>query len=220
MNDPQAAAAELERCVKEFGFLGSLIANNIGGHFYDDERFWPVFKKAEDLDVPIYLHPTLPANMEYFKGNFSQPAAFGMAANGFGWHAEVGLHVLRLFASGLFDKYPKLKIIIGHMGEYLPFQLERIITSSVPWHSWKRDLRQVWNENIWITTSGMFSVDPMACVLRAVKLDRILYSVDYPFYSSTVGLEFLKELKNSGLVNEEELNAIVYGNAQKLFGLK
>lgn len=222
MGDPEEAVKELERCVKVFGFLGALVGNNHDGRFYDHESFWPIFAKAEELDVPFYIHPSLPtpeALQSYYSGNFAFPAAFGMAANAWSWHTENALHILRLFAAGLFDRHPKLKVIIGHMGEMLPFQLERVIHASAPWGDMKRNLREVWNENIWITTSGMFAVAPMACVLRATKLDHILFSVDYPFFPSSRGLKFLEELKESGLVNDDELAAITYQNAAKLFKL-
>ncbi|MCJ1394528.1 hypothetical protein MMC18_007407 [Xylographa bjoerkii] len=95
--------------------------------------------------------------MKYYKGNFPDPAAFGMAAYGWAWHTEVGLHVIRLVSTGLFDRYPKFKIVIGHMGEMLPFQLDHVIESSRPWVKLQKGLKEVWDENIWITTSGMFS---------------------------------------------------------------
>ena len=222
MGEPKIAAAELERCIKEFHFVGALIGNNVTGRFFDDEFFWPVFETAQKLDVPIYLHPTLPTPqaMKYYQGNFSHAAAFGMAANGWAWHSEVGLHILRLVNAGLFDRYPSLKLVIGHMGEMLPFQLDRIIESSQPWANLKRGLKEVWNENIWITTSGMFSVDPMACVLRVTNVDHIMYSVDYPFYTSMHGLKFMQDLEKSGLVNEEEFRKISYENAEKLLRVK
>lgn len=114
MQDPQAAVAELDRTVKELHFVGALLNNHTeDGSMYDDPKFWPVFERAVQLDVPIYIHPTYPAdNMEsHYKGSFSPMAATMMSTAGFGWHSETGLHVLRLFASGLFDRHPKLKLV-------------------------------------------------------------------------------------------------------------
>lgn len=114
MQDPAAAVAELDRTVKDLGFVGALINNHTeDGSTYDDPRFWPVFARAVELDVPVYIHPTYPAeNMEsHYTGSFPPAAAIMMSTAGFGWHSETGLHVLRLFASGLFDKYPTLKIV-------------------------------------------------------------------------------------------------------------
>ncbi|GAB7346804.1 hypothetical protein MBLNU459_g1902t1 [Dothideomycetes sp. NU459] len=224
MSSPGAAADELERCVSTHGFVGALINNHVQGAFYDDTAFWPVFARAEQLGVPVYIHPTFAADewMPHYGGNFPDAAARMMSIAGWGWHSETGLHVLRLWASGLFDKHPKLKIIIGHMGELLPFQLDRIVSSSdKAWgvHN-KRGLRTVWNENFWITTSGMFSLAPLSCLLKTTTIDRILYSVDYPFSTNETGLKFVEEMERSGMVSKEELDAICYGNAEKLLGVK
>jgi len=147
MQDPQAAAQELERAVTSLGFLGALINNTCeDGSMYDDEKYWPVFERATELDVPVYIHPSYPPdNMtSHYKGNFAPMAAIMMSTAGFGWHAECGLQVLRLFASGLFDRFPKLKLVIGHMGELLPYTLDRTIHTSRHWGKMERDLRTVW----------------------------------------------------------------------------
>ena len=122
MSDPTAASDELTRCIKELNFVGALVPNHTNGRYYDDAYFWPVFGRAERLNVPIYLHPTSPPpGLEpHYEGNYAHSTANVLGSYGFGWHSETGLHVLRLFASGLFDKYPRLQIIIGHMGEMLP----------------------------------------------------------------------------------------------------
>lgn len=138
---------------------------------------------------------------------------------GWGWHSETGLRVLRLWASGLFDDHPSLKLIIRHMGEMLPFQLDRIFPMSARWASNKRDLKTVWNENFWITTSGMFSLAPMPCLLKMCKIDRILYSVDYPFSTNEKGLRFVEELEKSGMLGHEDLTAICSGHVERLLKL-
>ncbi|TIA66622.1 hypothetical protein D6C76_09170 [Aureobasidium pullulans] len=222
MASPSAAASELERCVKQHKFVGALINNHCNGIFYDGKSFRPVFAKAEELDVPIYIHPTFAADewMPHYRGNFGEKAAIMMSIAGWGWHSETGLHVLRLWASGLFDEYPKLKIIIGHMGEMLPYQLDRIISTSASWApDNKRGLEQVWKENFWITTSGMFSLAPLSCLLRMCERDRILYSVDYPFSGNEKGLQFIQEVEASGMVSKEELEMICFKNAEKLLGV-
>ncbi|KAF7596846.1 hypothetical protein BBP40_012446 [Aspergillus hancockii] len=222
MGEPAAAVQELERCVTELGFVGALVENHLEGHFYDDERFWPVFEKAQDLDVPIYIHPTLASDsmMEHYKGNYDDSVALALSAFGWAWHTETGLHILRLFASGLFDRFPKLKIIIGHMGEMLPFQIERIFPISERWGHRERDLRTVWRENIWITTSGMFSLAPLACLLQTTTVDRVLYSVDYPFSTNEKGLAFFEEIEKSGLITGQDLELFAYKNAEGLLGVK
>lgn len=225
MRDPPAAAIELRRCVKELGFVGCLIDNHLeDGTFYDGERFWPVFAEAEALDVPVYLHPTFPSEEQHRRhaGNYDSTAQFMMGIAGWAWHAETGLHVIRLFAAGVFDKFPRLKLVIGHMGELLPFQLERIIAvaSRGVFGKRTRSFGEVWQENIWITTSGMFSVNPLACVLRNTNKQHIMYSVDYPFSSNVTGLAFMEELGKSGLVTDEELAMIAHQNAEALLKVK
>ncbi|KFY43826.1 hypothetical protein V494_01790 [Pseudogymnoascus sp. VKM F-4513 (FW-928)] len=221
MLDPPAAAAELSRCVRDLGFVGALVDNHADGQFYDSERFWPVFEKAQELEVPIYIHPTYADEgmLERHKGNYDDAIAVALSAYGWGWHADTGLHILRLFASGLFDRFPRLKIVIGHMGELLPFQLERVIAISDRFGK-QRGLREVWDANIWVTTSGMFALAPLACLLATTKIERVLYSVDYPFSSNEKGLDFFKEIEKSGLIKGEDLEKFAFRNAQDLLGVK
>lgn len=222
MSEPEKCARELERTVNELGFVGAMIDNHVHGKYYDGPEYDVFWKKAEELDVAIYLHPTWPSDnmsMQY-SGNFTDGAKRSLGASGWGWHTETGLHVLRLYASGLFDKFPKLKIIIGHFGEMLPFQLERICNLSVRWGDQKRKLKQVWNENIWITTSGVWSLDPLRCVLGNTKIDHILFSIDYPFEKNENGLKWMEELEQSGLVTQEQLEMIAYKNTENLLKIK
>ena len=223
MADPSAAAVELEYCIKELGFVGTLIPNHAAGAYYDSEEYFPFWEKAQELDTPVYLHPTPPSpgQKQYFQGNYPPELAQIMSMQVWGWHADVAVHVLRLYASGLFDRLPRLRIVIGHMGEMLPFMIERIqVRMTSNWGSHKRGFLTVWAENFWVTTSGMWYLGPMACLLRAVKIDRILYSVDYPLESNLDGSQFIRDLQNSGLVTEEELEMIAYKNAEKLLGVK
>lgn len=150
MSDPEECASELERTVRELKFRGAMIDNHVHGKYYDGHEYDIFWRKAEELDVPIYLHPTWPSdNMNpHYEGNFPDGARRSMGASGWGWHTETGLHVLRLFAAGVFDRCPKLKLIIGHFGEMLPFQLQRICNLSVRWGNNKRKLKEVWDENI------------------------------------------------------------------------
>lgn len=227
MAEPEAASQEFRRCVNELGFVGALIDNNCEGRFYDDPFFWPVFATAQELDVPIYLHPSYNEQTKplLYDGNYPEAIAQTLSMYAWGWHSENAMHIIRLFAAGVFDRFPRLKIILGHMGEMLPFQLDRIIRiTSQQWPlagvKLERHLRQVWDENIWITTSGMFALAPMATVLRQCKPDRILYSVDYPFTKNEWGLQFLKDLRDDGMITDEILQGIAYKNAAKLLGIK
>ncbi|KAI9737654.1 MAG: hypothetical protein M1818_005658 [Claussenomyces sp. TS43310] len=222
MGEPVAAAAELARCVNHHGFVGTLIDNHLEGQFYDDERFWPVFDQAQELDVPVYIHPTFATDdmLQHYKGNYGDDVATMLSAFGWGWHVDTGLHILRLYASGLFDRFPKLKIIIGHMGELLPFQLARIFPQSARWGKHERSLKEVWESNIWVTTSGMFSLASLACLLETTSIDHVLYSVDYPFSTNERGKEFIVEIQKSGLIKDGELEMFAFKNAEKLLHVK
>ncbi|KAK2026460.1 amidohydrolase [Colletotrichum zoysiae] len=147
-------------------------------------------------------------------------AADSLGSSGFGWHQETGLAVLRLFAAGLFDAVPGVKIIIGHFGEMLPFMMERVERLSPRWGARERSWRRVWEENIWVTTSGVWGLAPLACVLRNTPVDHVLYSVDYPFAKNEDGLAWVRELRDSGMVTPEELDKIAYRNAEKLLRVK
>ncbi|EKG19353.1 Amidohydrolase 2 [Macrophomina phaseolina MS6] len=227
MGDPQAAAEELNRSVRDLGFVGALVNNHHKGSFYDDPRYWPVFSTAQGLNVPVYIHPCFPSQdkIYQYRGHYSESIAQMLGAWGWGWHSDVGLHILRLFAAGLFDLFPKLKVVIGHMGEMLPFQLDRIIDISEglqtpEWTGRQRGLREVWESNIWITTSGMFSLAPLACLLKVTSPEKIMLSVDYPFSANEKGKQFIDDLWNSGLVSGRDVEGIAYRNAEALLGIR
>ncbi|KAF9059969.1 hypothetical protein BDP27DRAFT_1237725, partial [Rhodocollybia butyracea] len=222
MASPQEAAKELTRATEELHFVGALINNHLNGRFYDDTFFWPVFERAQELDVPIYIHPMLPSDnaKAQYQGNYSENTALWLSIAGWGWHVDTGLHILRLFASGVFDKFPRLKIVIGHMGELIPFQLERILPMTETWDKRERGLRQVWRENIWVTTSGMFTLAPLACLLAVTPAEHVMFSVDYPFSKNETGQKYLEEIRKSGLVSEEEFEGIAHRNAERLLKIK
>jgi len=224
VSEPGACAAELRRCVEELGFVGALIDNHASsGAYYDGAEYLPLFETAQSLDVPVYLHPTWPTETmlsSLYTGHFPLAATQSISASAFGWHSDVATHVLRLFAAGLFDALPRLKLIVGHMGEMLPFMLARINQLSVRWGTRHRNFQTVYDENLWITTSGNWSVDPMACILRNTKIERVLFSVDYPFGRNEDGLRFMRELEESGLVDARGLEMIAHENAEKLLRVK
>ncbi|KIX92994.1 uncharacterized protein Z520_11267 [Fonsecaea multimorphosa CBS 102226] len=222
VGDPTRCPEELTRAVKELGFLGALIEGHTDDNaYYDGYDYLPMWQTAQDLDVPIYLHPTWPTDVSLvsqFQGNFPPLHSNFLSSFIFGWHSDTAIHILRLFASGLFDRLPRLKLIIGHMGETLPFMLERIATITSLW-GLERNFTSVWQENIWITTSGSWSLNPMACILRNTALDHVLFSVDYPFSSNMGAQRFFRELAESGLVDDAQLDAIAYKNAERLLGI-
>lgn len=221
------AVAELERCVKELGFVGALIDHHADGQYYDDPKFWPIFAKAEELDVPIYIHPALPdpSQAARYQGEHflaGKAAETALSASSWGWHADDGLAILRMVAAGFFDKHPKIKIIIGHMGEMLPFMKERI--AWLCGRGWgktlKRDWSTIWDENIYITTSGMFSLNPLKCLLGNTKVENILYSIDWPFSQNEEGAKFIEDIQKSGLLKEEEIEMIAYKNAERILKVR
>jgi predicted TIM-barrel fold metal-dependent hydrolase len=216
---PEAGAKELERCVQQLGFHGVLVNGATDGRFLDDPAFEPVLACAEQLDVPVYLHPGVPApevRAAYYDGlpgNFS--LTFALAA--WGWHAETAVHTLRLVLSGALDRHPRLKIVIGHLGEALPFMLDRIdeTTAAEASTRLKRSVKQTILDQVWITTSGFFGMAPFMASLMTFGVDRILFSVDYPFASNARARSFLDALPVSGADREK----IAHGNADRLLRL-
>ncbi len=216
--DPEAAAAELERTVTGLGFKGALINGHTGGRFLDDPAFWPIFERADALGVPVYLHPTYPTAtvMEAYYAGFEAPVSATLATSGWGWHVETGLHVLRLVLAGVFDRFPGLQIIVGHMGENLPFSLARADERLTPVATGlKRTVGDYIRENVYITTAGYFTDPPLLCALTVLGADRIMFSVDYPFSSNARARAWLDAAPLSGADREK----IAHGNAERLLGL-
>jgi len=221
LKDPAGAARELNRCVTQLGFHGALVDGTTDGLFLDDPRFLPVFEAAEHFGVPVYLHPALPpesVKQAYFSG---LPGELGhlLSIAGWGWHAETGLHTLRLIVSGLFDRLPKLQLIIGHMGEGIPYALARssAVLSGAASHL-RQPVADYFRTNIHITTSGYFSRPPLQCALDVVGIDRLMFSVDYPFSPNTRGRAYLDSLQ--GLLRPEDLAKLSHGNAERVLGLE
>lgn len=229
MANPDAAAKELAYCIEELGFVGALIDNHIDdGTTYEGPEYRSFWYTVQSLGVPVYIHPTWPtdAMRNAIFPNFDTSTALAkgamdsLLASSWNWHSDVALHIFKLFAGGVFDRYPRLKIVIGHFGEMIPYMLDRISQLSPRWGDRQRSFRTVYDENIWITTSGVWSLDPLRCILGNTKKDRILYSVDYPFAKNESGKKWLEELRESGLVTEEEFEMIAYKNSEKLLGLR
>ncbi|MFN8473767.1 MAG: amidohydrolase family protein [Anaerolineae bacterium] len=218
MTEPSAAADELERGVRSLGLKGAMIHGTTGGRFLDDPSFAPVLQRAADLDVPIYIHPApppAPVMAAYYDG--VDPALrFSLSTAGWGWHSEVGLHALRLILAGVFDRWPTLQIIIGHMGEMLPFMLARSDDVLTPQAKHLQlPVREYILRNIHITTSGFFTDPPLLLALQVMGADRIIFSVDYPFSANERGRDFLDHASISPADKEK----ISHGNAERLLRL-
>jgi hypothetical protein len=218
MQEPDTAAAEFERCVRHLGFKGVMLNGTADGQFLDNPRFTPIFEVAQALDVPVYLHPAPPPKpvMDAYYNGLPGPLGFFLSTAGWGWHVETGMHCLRLIINGLFDRLPKLKIIIGHMGENLPFSIARseMVLGRVTTNL-KRSIGEYFCDHFYLTTSGYFTTPPFRCAQQVVGIDRIMFSVDYPFSANTAGRKFLDNLS----VSPEDMVKIAHRNAENLLRL-
>jgi predicted TIM-barrel fold metal-dependent hydrolase len=217
-NIPEAAADELERTVRDLGFRGALISGTIRGAFLDDPRFAPLLSRAEQLDVPIYIHPGMPCEAvrkAYYDG-LPPKISFGLATFAWGWHYETAVHIMRLAVSGTLDKYPKLKLIIGHMGEGLPVMLERCEYQFGDDLSYlQHGLAQTIVDHVYITTAGLFTQPPFMAALATFGIDRLMFSVDYPYASNEAGRALLNQLP----LAPADLAKVAHGNADRLLRL-
>ncbi len=211
--DPKAAAAELDRTISELGFKGAMVHGLTNGVFFDDKRFWPIFERAQALDVPLYVHPAAPHSAvvdAYYKDYVKDFPAILNAAWGF--TVETATQGIRLVLSGVFDAYPDLKIILGHMGEGLPFLLWRIDHALSRPGNRRIAFREQFSRHFYITTSGNFSTPALLCSMMELGVDRILFSVDWPFVQNVPGTKWMSELQLSA----EDKTKILSGNAKRL----
>lgn len=219
-SDPQAAADELERTVTRFGFKGAMVHGFtlIGEQrlYIDDKRFWPIFERAQALEVPIYLHPAAPhpavieAYYKEYAADFPQ-----LLSAGWGFTVETATQAIRLVLSGIFGTYPKLKIIVGHLGESLPFSLWRINAALSRAGNRSIPFRELFCEHFYITTSGNFSNPALLCSVMEMGVDRILFSVDYPFVDNPPGVSWMQDVPLCAADREK----IFHGNAARLLKL-
>lgn len=214
--DPKAAAEELERTVK-LGFKGAMLHGLTGGtEFVDRKQFWPIFERAQALDVPIYIHPSFPhpAVIDAYYKDYAQrfPEIVGPAL---GFTVETLTQGIRLVLSGVFDAYPRLKIIMGHLGEGLPFLLWRVDHALSRPGNEGLSFRNLFSEHFYVTTSGNFSSPALLCAVMELGVDRILFSVDWPFVSNAAGTAWMD---NVPLCHEDKVK-ILGGNAKQLLRL-
>jgi len=214
LQNPTAAADELERAVTQLGFKGAMVNGHTHGEYLDERKFWVVWEQAEQLGVPIYLHPANPPSdqMKIYAG---YPGLLGAAWN---WTVETATHALRIICSGVFDAFPNAILLLGHMGEALPYTLRRIDDG------WKRSPQSnqlqrlpsfYIKQNVMITTSGNCSVEALICALLAVGADHILFSADYPY----VSLENMVQFIEAAPISEIDREKICHLNARRLLKL-
>ncbi len=217
--DPAAAAKELERAVSSLQLKGAIVNSHTQGEYLDDSKFWDIFAAAEALDVPVYLHPNTPPNamIQPFMDRGLDGAVFGFAV-------ETGLHALRLVVSGLFDRFPNLKIVLGHLGEALPYWLFRIDFmhgASVRSNRYasqpklQRKASEYLKHNFYYTTSGMAWTPPIRYVQQVMGVDRLMYAMDYPYQFVPEEVNVTDELP----IGYEDLKAFYQTNAERVFRL-
>jgi 2,3-dihydroxybenzoate decarboxylase len=214
MQDPILAAEELERCMRDLGFQGAMIDGQNNGAYLDDDRFSPFWERAAALRAPIYIHPANPADKPYMYSG--HPELWGPV---WSWGVETANHALRILFGGVFDRYPEACVILGHMGEGLPFQLWRFDSR------WKianrvRELNKQPSEyfrtNIAVTTSGVASLPPMLCAVSAMGAENVMFSIDYPFEDSAIACEFI----DNTAISEDLRAKLCYQNAVSKLRLK
>ena len=210
---PEAAARELERCVKDLGFVGAMICGLTNGVFHDDERFWCIYERAEALGVPIYFHPSFPdrdvsrAYYDKYAKDFPQ-----VVRAAWGYTVETATQAIRLILSRVFEKHPGLNIILGHMGETLPYQLWRIDQAlKRPGHD-EMNFREHFTNNFYITTSGHFSTTALVCAMMEMSMDHIMFSVDYPFVAHKPAMDWLDTLQ----LSKTDMRKFLSGNARRV----
>ena len=216
MLDAQAGADELERCVTSLGFAGAMIFPICENEFLDEKRFWPFFARAAALDVPIYIHPNRPHPTvveTYYKGYVQEFPMLASAAWGFGF--ETGTCAMRLIFSRIFETYPDLKIILGHLGEFIPWGLDRIEERLDSDRSSHFPFREYFCKHFWVTTSGFFSTPALLCTIMALGIDRVMFSVDWPMNEAGPAMKWMEAVP----LAMEDKAKIYSGNAKALLKL-
>jgi uncharacterized protein len=233
MRDPDAAVAELERTVRDHGFVGALINGHVDGRYLDDPFFWPVFESAEALDVPIYLHPTVPPQRvidAYYVG-LAPAVSAKLAVAGLGWHIDTGIHCVRLILGGVFDRFPKLQVIVGHHFEALSWMAWRTDYSFPPEESGlKRTIKEYLRENFYggilagefagmqpgaTDPSWSLSFNAYQAMANVIGVDRVVFTADYPFANMEAGRRFLEQMPIPPVDREK----IAHVNAERLLRL-
>ncbi len=216
---PEEAARELERAVKELGLRGAKINSHIRGRYLDNKKYWPVFEAAESLDVPVFLHPNTPGP-SHIKSY--EDYGFALAGPPWGFGAEASLHAMRLIYSGVFDEYPRLKIVLGHLGEGLVFWLNRIDFSfKRPWMEEeirpriKRLPSEYVRDNFYVNTSGMPSLPAFLGVYLELGAEHMMFAADYPYENSREAAGFIDGIP----ISDSDKAKIQYSNAARLFKL-
>jgi uncharacterized protein len=215
VGDPDKAAQELDKRVRQDGFKGAVINGHNRGRYLDDKFFSPILERAEALGVPIYLHPTRPpqAVIDAQYGGFSPLLTNVFAGPGWGWHIETAFHILRMAVGGVFDRHPKLQFAIGHLGEGLMSMFPRFDIMTPAMTKLQRPITDYLRHNVHYSFSGFNYPAAFLDLLLEVGVDRIMFSADHPYQSMTQARAFLEQIPVSAADRER----IAHGNAEKLF---
>jgi predicted TIM-barrel fold metal-dependent hydrolase len=218
LQSPDAAPVELARAVKELGFVGAMVNGTTAGRFLDHPSYDGLLAAAVELDVPIYIHPHLPPEPVRQAYYSELPAGAGrvLESAGWGWHSETAIHLLRLVVSGALDRHPRLRLIVGHMGEMLPVMMARIdeVFANDIQHL-KRPISRAILDQVWLTTSGIFTEPPFLATLVTFGIDRIMFSVDYPYAPNRNGRAFLDRVS----LSPDDMTKLTHGTADALLKL-
>jgi predicted TIM-barrel fold metal-dependent hydrolase len=218
LSAPDAAADELERAVLELGFPGAVINGHSAGRHLDDQVFEPVLERAAALRAPLYLHPTFPpkAVVEACYAGFSEEVIFVFSTVGWGWHIGTGTHLLRMILGGVFDRHPQLQIIVGHLGEAIPFMLPRFdVTLGVDLTGLRRPVSSYLRENVHYTFANFNDLPTYLNLVAQIGIERVAFSTDHPFGSMRAARDFLDSLD----LTDDDRARISHFNAEKLLGL-
>jgi predicted TIM-barrel fold metal-dependent hydrolase len=214
---PEQAAQELERRIGQGGFKGAVINGHVRGRYLDDKFFWPILECAEALDAPIHIHPTRPPQpvVDAYYSGFSPLVTDMFASPGWGWHIETAVHVIRLVLGGAFDRFPKLQLVIGHLGEGMMSMFQRLDNMTPAMTKLQRPVTAYLRDNVHYTFSGFNFPATFLDLLLEVGVDRIMFSADHPYQSMAKGKAFLEQIPVSAADKER----IAHGNAERLFKL-
>jgi uncharacterized protein len=214
---PDKAAAELESRMRAGGFVGAVINGHVRGRYLDDKFFWPILECAEKLNAPIHIHPTRPPQkvMEAYYSGFSPLINDMFGSPGWGWHIETAIHVVRVILGGTFDRFPKLQIVIGHLGEGLMSMFQRLDNMTPAMTKLQKPITSYLRENVHYTFSGFNFPATFLDLLLEVGVGRIMFSADYPYQSMAASKAFLEQIPVSAADRER----IAHVNAEKLLGL-
>jgi len=213
--DVGAAVRELERAIVKLGFKGAMINGHTNGEFLDDRKFWPIFEAAQALAVPIYLHPRdpHPAAAQVYFDKYEE-----LSAAAWGFTMDTVSHFLRMVFGGVFDAFPRLQLALGHMGEGIPYFLHRLedhTSLAAKRRGLKRTTAEVIHDNVSVTTSGNFSIAALLCAVQVLGVEKVIFSVDWPYESNRIAVDFLKHLP----LGPDDLEKIAHGNVERLLKL-